>query len=131
MELNVKDRISEEMLKRRINARIKKLGESKVFISGSLIRTGRKCGNPNCRCANGGEKHPCVLLTSKVRGKTKSVYVPVDMEDEVAQWVKEHKKIKQLLKEVDTLSRQIIKEHVSRKRAVSKNLKCLKESRQT
>ena len=127
----MKERNSKEMLKRRINARIKKLGESKIFISGSLVRTARKCGNPNCRCANGGEKHPCCLLTSKVHGKTKSIYVPVDMEDEVAQWVKEHKKIKSLLKEIDKLSSQIIKQHVSTKRAANKNLKLLKESRQT
>jgi len=127
----MEDKISTEMLKRRINARIKKLGQSKIFISGSFIRTARKCGNPNCHCANGGEKHPCCLVTSKVRGKTKSIYVPVDMEEEVAEWVKEHKKIKQLLKEVDKLSERIIKQHVSTKRAVNKNLKLLNQSRQT
>lgn len=127
----MKERISKEMLKQRINARIKKLGESKLFISGSFVRTSRKCGNPNCHCANGGEKHPCCVLTSKVKGKTKCIYVPVDMEDEVEEWVKEHKKIKKLLKEVDELSERIIKQHVKARRAASKNLKRLKESRQT
>lgn len=125
------DRISTDQLKQRINARIRKLGESGIFISGSLVRTGRKCGNPSCRCANGGEKHPCCLLTSKEKGKTKAVYVPVDMQDEVAKWVKENKKIKQLLKEVDQLSEQLIKEHVSVRRAVSKNLERLNRLRQT
>ena len=127
----MKDRISTELLKQRIGARIRKLGDSGIFISGSLVRTGRKCGNPSCHCASGSEKHPCCLLTSKVKGKTKAVYVPVDMEDEVAQWVKENKKIRQLLKEVDQLSEQLIKQHVAVRRAVARNLKLQKESPQT
>ncbi len=38
----MKDRISEELLKQRINARIRKLGDSGIFISGSLVHTGRR-----------------------------------------------------------------------------------------
>ena len=111
-DLSMKERISTEMLKQRIGARIKKLGESGIFISGSFVRTGRKCGNPSCRCASGGEKHPCCLLTSKVKGKTKAVYVPVDMQDEVSRWAGEYRKIKQLLKEIDRMGERIIKQHV-------------------
>ena len=120
--------ISSAMLQQRIKARIKKLGECNTFISGSFIRTGRKCGKPSCRCATGGEKHPCCLLTSKVKGKTKAVYVPVSMETEVEQWVNEYKKIKKILKEIDTMSEQIIKQQVKTKRAVNKNLKFLNQS---
>jgi hypothetical protein len=120
--------ISSAMLQQRIKARIKKLGECNTFISGSFVRTGRKCGNPSCRCATGGEKHPCCLLTSKVKGKTKAVYVPVAMETEVEQWVNEYRKIKKLLKEIDQMSEQIIKQHVKTKRAVNKNLKSLNQS---
>jgi hypothetical protein len=127
----MKNHISPDMLKQRINARIKKIGSSGIFISGSLIHTSRKCGSPSCRCANGGAKHPCCLLTSKVKGKTKAVYIPVDMQKEVEQWVKENRKIKRLLKEVDQLSEQLIREHVSVRRAVAKNLEHLRQSPQT
>ncbi len=113
----MENKISTETLKKRIGARVKKLGDSGIFISGSFVRTSRKCGSPSCRCADGGAKHPCCLLTSKVKGKTKAVYIPVDMEDEVEQWVKEHKKIKKLLREIDKLSEQIIRQHVKTKRA--------------
>jgi len=119
----MKERISTEMLKQCIGARIRKLGESGIFISGSFVRTGRKCGNPSCRCADGGKKHPCCLLTSKVKGKTKAVYVPVDMQDEVSGWVAEYRKIRRLLKEIDSMSERIIKQHVTARRAVSKNLR--------
>lgn len=124
-EQRVKDQISTNMLRQRIRARIKKLADCGICISGSFVRTSRKCGSPSCRCANGGEKHPCCLLTSKVKGKTKAIYIPKEMEEEVEQWVKEHKKIKRLLKEIDEMSGQIIKQHVKIKRAVSKNKKLL------
>jgi len=118
----VKDQISISMLRQRIGVRIRKIGESGISVSGSFVRTSRKCGNPNCRCADGGgDKHPCCLLTSKVRGKTKAVYVPKEMEAEVELWVKERKKIKKLLKEMDEMGELIIKKHVKAKRAASKN----------
>jgi hypothetical protein len=125
------DRISTDLLKQRIHARIKELGKSKIFISGSFISTGRKCGNPACHCATDNKKHPCCLITSKVKGKTKNIYIPVDMQDEVEKWVREYKKVKTLIKEIDVMSEQIIKQHVSTKQAVNKNLKRLNQSRQT
>lgn len=118
----MKEQISIEMLKERIRARIKKLGEGGLLISGTLVRTSRRCGNPNCRCAT-GEKHPGHILTSKVKGKTKAVYVPVDMVEEVRAWTLECKRVKRLLKEVDALAEQIIRKHVAARRAASKNLK--------
>jgi len=119
----MEDRISEAMLRRRIGVRIRKLGECGIFMSGSFVRTGRRCGSPSCRCADGGEKHPCCLLTSKVKGKTKAVYIPVDMHEEVSGWAVEYRKVKRLLKEIDGLGERIIKRHVGARRAAGRNLK--------
>jgi hypothetical protein len=52
------------------------------------------------------------IPASKVKGKPKAIYIPKDMEKEVEQWAKEHKKIKKILKEIDEMSGQIIKQHV-------------------
>ena len=92
------EKVSINVLKMRVRAKIKELGNAKPFISGSFIRTSRKCGNPNCQCANGGPKHPCCMLSSKVKGKTKGIYIPVAIADEVESWVKEHHRIKKILK---------------------------------
>lgn len=127
----MKDRISEGMLRQRIGARIRELGESGIFMSGSFVRTVRKCGNPSCRCAQGGAKHPCCLLTSKVKGKTKAIYVPVDIQEEVSHWVEEYRKIRRLIKEIDRMGEQIVRQHVSSRRAAGKNLKLLSRSRRT
>lgn len=115
------------MIEERIQTRIRQLGECSISISGSFVRTSRKCGQKNCQCAKeGGEKHPSCILTSKVRGKTKAVYVPVDLAEEVENWAKERKKIKRLLKEIDDLAEQMIRQHVETKRAVNKNHSRLK-----
>ena len=53
------------------------------------------------------------------------------MQDEVSRWVEEYRKIKQLLKEIDRMSERVIKQHVSARRAVSKNLKRQTRSPQT
>lgn len=116
------DLVSEGTLRAKIKADIKELGKAGMFISGSFMRTERKCGSKKCACANGGAKHPCCLLTSKVGGKTKAVYIPVDMANEVEGWVAEHRRIKAMLKEIDELGKRLIKIHVSSKRRREHNI---------
>jgi hypothetical protein len=115
--------ISVNVLKKRRDAAIKRLSSGKPLMEGSLGKKRVTCGNPNCRCVKEGEKHISHVLTKKVRGKTKSVYVPVDMVEEVSEWIKEHRRVKEELKKISALSEQIIKQHVSTKRAASKNIK--------
>jgi len=119
--------ISTNLLKQRIGARLKELGNSSICAAGSLVRIKRKCGSPKCQCAQGGEKHPAHLLTSKVKGKTKAVYVPVEMVEEVRGWIEEYRKIKTILKEINSMSEQIIRQHVQENRAVAKNKKLLNQ----
>ena len=119
----MKEDVSINVLKMRVRAKIKELGQAKPFISGSFIRTARKCGNPDCQCAKGGTKHPCCMLSSKVKGKTKGVYIPVALADEVESWVKEHRRVKGILKEIDKLNEQIIRLYVTASRAANRNRK--------
>ncbi len=106
-----------EMLR---EAKLKKLQNAKPLVSGSLTKIMRKCGNSNCRCAE-GEKHPAYILSWKESQKTKNLYVPVDMVKEVETWVKEERKIQRLIQEITNISHQMIKQHVSRKRSKAKN----------
>lgn len=122
--------ISINVLKTRRNAAIRRLADSKPFIEGSLTKIRVKCGNPNCCCAQ-GEKHISHVLTKKVCGKTKSLYVPVDLVEEVTKWVEEHRRIKRELKEISALSEQIIRQHVSTRQAVNKNLERLNRLKRT
>ena len=50
-------------------------------------------------------------LTLKHRGKTRTVYVPKDLKDEVEAWVQEHRRLKRLLQEITSLQLALIKLH--------------------
>ena len=103
----------------RRDAKLRKLAELGPMVAASLCPRLTRCGNPNCKCAR-GEKHQSWCLTFKHKGKTQTVHVPKDMLKEVRQWVREHKRAKRLLLEISYQSVQIIKSHVSEKRAAAR-----------
>ena len=48
-------------------------------------------------------------VTLKHRGKTRTVYVPKDIKDEVEAWVAEHRRLKRLLQEITALQLALIR----------------------
>jgi hypothetical protein len=76
------------------------------FIEGSLTLTHKRCGNPKCRCATEGPLHETSLLTWKEGRKTRTLYVSLDLREEVAQWVAEAKRLKKLMHDVSAAQRQ-------------------------
>lgn len=115
-----RQKLSIGVLQARRDARVRDLANAKPMIQGSLCKVGTRCGNPNCRCAR-GEKHAAHILTRKVRGKTKTNYVPLAMLEEVQAWVKEYRRIKELVREISQLNEQILRAHVPTSRAVARN----------
>ena len=109
------------VLETRRGARLKELGMLGPVLQGTVASIGVKCGNPGCRCAR-GEKHVSNVLTRKVRGKTKSVYVPSGMLEDARKWAKEFRKAKKLLKEISDCSERILKKFVATERAKKRNL---------
>jgi hypothetical protein len=97
--------------RRKLQARyLKQLGEIGPFVEGTLSeykRAGRKASSWH--------------LTFKVEGKTKTVYVPVDMVEEVRQWTKEYRRLKQLIRKETKQSLAIIHRHVASRRAASRS----------
>jgi len=103
---------------RRRAALIKELGRVGPFINGSVVKIAHVCGNKNCRCAR-GEKHISTCLTFRHRHKkmTSTLYIPVNMVEEVRQWRNEYRRIKRILEEACEIQKKIIRQHVTEKRA--------------
>ncbi len=114
--IHMENKFSSKHIQEQIQNKLTQVGQVNAFITGSLVKIHRKCGAKNCRCAKGGEKHPAFILTSKVRGKTKGVYVPVDKVEQVRQWTQEYRGLKKLIKEISGLSEKLIRIHVTEKR---------------
>jgi hypothetical protein len=106
---------------RKRDALLRKLGNVGPFIDGSLVTIARTCGNPRCRCTK-GFKHVSLYLTYKPprknkgkAAKTKTIYVPVALEDEVRTWTVRHRRLKEIVREVSQLQRTIIRSYVTQK----------------
>lgn len=106
-------------LRKRLRRKLAALGKPRPFIAGSLVKIQRRCGNPNCRCAREGPKHEAHLLTTKVKGKTQSIYVPVDMLEEVRRWCRQYRAVKAGIKEASDCCEQLIRLYAKEKRARS------------
>ncbi len=97
-------------------AKLRQLAKVGPFLMASLSEVNRRCGNPNCKCAK-GKPHKAHVLTYKVKGRSKAVHVPKDMVKEVKEWVREHKRLKALMKDISRHSLTIVHQHVQKNRA--------------
>ena len=99
------------LIRRLLDSRLKKLATASPILAASLTCYRHRCTCPTCRCHHGGPLHTGQHLTFKERGKTRSVYVPKGLLTEVRAWVAEHQRLKQLLKEIHTLSLALVRTH--------------------
>ena len=108
-----KIKINIAWLKRKRDSLLKELSGIDPFVDGSLVKVKRRCGNKNCRCYTKDEKHERYYLHYKIKGVTKAVYVPVDMEDTVRGWNENYKILKDIVAEISKIDKQIIKKACS------------------
>jgi len=84
---------------RRWRSRLAQIAAAGGLIRGTLLERYRACGNPNCRCAR-GQKHRAVYLMLSEGGRLRQLFIPKAYEQQVRQWVANHKELKGLLKQI-------------------------------
>jgi hypothetical protein len=94
-----------EKLRKRRTVLLRQLAEVGPFVEGSIVRL----PHPTC-------DHVAHRLTFKVQGKTKAVYVPVDLVEEVELWHRNYKRLKKLVRQITKTSLAILHRHVPEKR---------------
>ena len=88
---------------------LQKMAPLHPWIEGSLVSTSRFCGKKNCACHHGGLKHPVLYVTWKEKGKTVSLYIPRKLENDVRRWVQNYRKLKELIRKVSDIQKQIVR----------------------
>ena len=68
---------------------LERLRKIRPFVQASRSITKKRCGNPRCRCAQEGPLHEVALLTWKEENRTRTLYVPIELRQEVEKWVQE------------------------------------------
>lgn len=83
------------------------LGTRGPLRRGAFVTVHRKCGKPNCRCAQ-GEGHPAKYLSVKESGKTRMIYVPNSQEVQVAKEAEQYRLYRQARAMLAKLNRQAL-----------------------
>ena len=105
------------LIRRMLDHRLKMLAPRSPVLAASLHAYTNRCGRSVCRCHHGGPLHTGQHVTCNGPGnKTRTVYVPKDLLPEVRAWIAEHKRLKQLLKEIQQLSLALVRTHVRHRR---------------
>jgi hypothetical protein len=97
------------LILRRLQHCLKKLATSSPVLAASFGTYTHRCGRPSCRCHHGGPLHTGQHLTFKEDGKTRSLYVPKELLPEVRSWLAEHKRLKNLLREIHQRTLALLK----------------------
>ena len=104
------------LIRRSLQSRLKQLATTSPILAASLSSYTHRCGRPACRCHHGGPLHTGQHVTFIEGGKTRTVYVPKELLPEVRAWIAEHKRLKQLLREVHLLSVALVRTHTRQRR---------------
>jgi len=96
---------------------LERLRKIKPFVQASLNFTKKRCGNPQCRCAQEGPLHEVALLTWKEEKRTRTLYVPIELRQEVERWVQEGKLLKRLVAEVSQAQREFLTSKKKRRKS--------------
>jgi len=107
----------------RIAAELARLG---LALPGTLIQRSVRCGWAGCRChADPPELHgPYWQWTRKRAGKTVSRLVPDDQVDHYRQWIDNHRRLRELVAELEDLTLAVADEgsgHQARARRTRQN----------
>lgn len=105
---------------------LRQLRQARPPVEGSIAMVRRKCGSPNCPCAQGVAKHQAMILCKKVNGRSVALYVPKALWSQVRAWNREHKTIKRVLKELSAIHEQIIRNYVRDQRRAARLRQSLK-----
>jgi hypothetical protein len=88
---------------------LRKIAQVGPFLEGALCQFQRPgCTNPGWH------------LTFKQKGRTRTVYVPMDLVSDVKSWTRTYKHLKKLIREVTRHSLGLIHSHVANRRAASR-----------
>ena len=76
---------------------------------GSLVERYRRCGKPNCRCAQpGAPGHgPSYSLTHAVSGKTVTRIIPAKFLEQTRRQLSEHRRFRQLTQDLVAVNEKI------------------------
>jgi hypothetical protein len=94
-----------------------------------IARVGPFLEGALCQFKRPGCAQPGWHLTFKQKGRTRTVYVPMDLVGDVTSWTQTYKHLKKLIRQVTRHSLGLIRGHVANRRAASRSRALMRPSR--
>ncbi len=73
---------------------VRSLSALREMLPGSFVERRRRCGKPDCRCANGEYLHPQFQVSLLVGGKPRTFNISAELAEEVRRRVEMHKRFR-------------------------------------
>ena len=92
--------------RRRIARRIPDL---EAVVAGSLQGQRRRCGKEGCRCTRGELHGPYLYLSMRAGRRTRMLYVPAELAEQVRQGVSASTEVQAALAEISAINLELLK----------------------
>lgn len=96
-----------QRLEKRREALAGKLAGLGHLIRGSLVRSGKTCGNKGCRCHQ-GERHPYTVISTHRAGRSRLVYVRQGTEDRALAAVEAYRQAWRIVEELSRINMELL-----------------------
>lgn len=97
-------------LKRRRRQLLRKLPPLDSVLRGSLIERYKRCGNPNCKCADGPGHGPKYYLSVSYPGRSPQMdYVPQADHARVSELLANHAQARDILEELSEINHELLR----------------------
>jgi hypothetical protein len=101
---------STPQLKRRRNQLLRKLPPLDSALRGSLVERYKRCGKPNCHCANGQGHGPKYYLSVSYPGRSPQMdYVPQAQYERVNESLSNYTRIREILEEISEINHELLR----------------------
>ena len=87
---------------RKIRSRAAQLLTGAGIIHGTLSERMQVCGKKTCACSR-GEKHRTLILTVRIGGKLRQIYIPKSLEFTVRKWMDGDQEVRDLLSQLSSI----------------------------
>ncbi len=97
-----------EKLTQRIAELQKQMTKLGPVMRGGVVKIANKCGNPNCRCAQGQKHHQLYFSVSK-KGKTKLIFLGKSKVQKARKYSDNYKTMVAIIEEMTDINMQLLK----------------------
>jgi len=100
--------MSVRQLRARRRALAARLGDVQQVLAGTLTEQSRRCGRPDCRCADGEPHGPYAYFTPRPAGRGRARYVPAALAQVVRRYLQRGAEVEAVLAEISAINAELL-----------------------